>query len=138
MQAKSNHLRGGRQAGVTPALSGRSGSDVAADTPAYIFGVILSDRPRAKYRPRDFALDPAHGHWVQGSAPAAHRGGDLPLRYSCAIAPAQLEPAPAVHPKQCDAVAIRLPVSSLTSLMFQIVRFVAPIGISSIWLKSQS
>jgi hypothetical protein len=29
--------------------------------------INLSDRPRAKYRPRDFALDPAHGHWVQGS-----------------------------------------------------------------------
>jgi hypothetical protein len=43
-------------------------------TCTHIFeGFNLSERARAKYRPRDFALDPAHGHWVQRSAPAAPR-----------------------------------------------------------------
>src|SRR5208337_2007274 len=61
--------------------------------------------------------------------------GGLPY----AIAPPQLEPAPAVHPKQCEAVAMRAPTSSPTSSISQIVdTALPPSGISSIWLKSQS
>src|SRR5689334_10069412 len=79
-----------------------------------------------------------NGEWTLGAGlspcrPRAQRSG---LVY--AIAPPQLEPAPAVHPKQCDAVAILSPVSSPTSSTVQIVRFALPNGISSIWLKSQS
>src|SRR5271156_1764780 len=49
-----------------------------------------------------------------------------------AIAPPQLDPAPAVHPKQCAPVAIRAPASVSTSSTSQIVdAAVAPIGISS-------
>src|SRR5260370_29403425 len=105
---------------------------------AYFRRVNLSDRPRAKYRPRDFALDPAHGHWVQGAAPAAPRVAVRIRRGRYVIAPVQLEPAPAVHPKQCEAVAILSPVPPATSSLFQMLRFAPPSGISSIWLKSQS
>ena len=44
---------------------------------AYFRRVHLSDSPRAKYRPRDFALE-----WTPGAGvtPAAHRAGDLMVR----------------------------------------------------------
>jgi len=51
-------------------------------------------------------------------------------------APPQLEPAPAVQPKQCSATAIGAPAGSQPSRWRRWRRFW--IGRASIWLKSQS
>ena len=62
---QSNHLRGGRQ-GLTPAPSEEENEKLRS---ASFRRVNLSDRPRAKYRPRDFALDPAHEPLGAGVSP---------------------------------------------------------------------
>jgi len=51
-------------------------------------GVNLQTGPRAKYRPPDFALE-----WTPGAGPCRPARSGLSLLY--AIAPVQLEPAPA-------------------------------------------
>ena len=56
-------------------------------------------------------------------------------------APVQLDPEPAVHPKQCFSVAMGFPAKKSKVSTSQIVVFFlpeAPSSISKAWLKSQS
>src|SRR5580698_4922250 len=94
---------------------------------------------------RHLAHDPADvddSIALPGRSVAGAPGTDV---FECKViqasAPEQLEPAPAVHPKQCAPVAIRAPANSRTSSRSKTVSARPPastIGIESIWLKSQS
>ena len=55
-----------------------------------------------------------------------------------AVAPWQLEPSPAVQPKQWHAVATRAPGSPASEARSKTVRAPDGSGRSSCWLKSQS
>ncbi len=72
------------------------------------------------------------------NAPAPVGMGFRPIPQAQERAPAQLEPAPAVQPKQCEAVATGCPSSSRRSLTSQMVFALPGTSSSSAWLKSQS
>jgi hypothetical protein len=54
------------------------------------------------------------------------------------VTPPQLLPAPAVHPKQWEAKRIRRLLSLSKSKLKTVIGSPSQIGISAIWLKSQS